>query len=67
MVQFVPGQPERLPQMKVLPRGVLLTTMSTPAQPPPGQPMSPALQVSVPVRSVAPMIFEVTVWPGITS
>jgi hypothetical protein len=30
-------------------------------------PAPPAVQVSVPRRSVAPMIFDVTVWPGWTS
>jgi len=55
MVQPGPGHPERLPQSVVLPRGVLLMKTSTPAPPP--------LQVSVPVRSVAPMILDVIVVP----
>ena len=55
MVHPVPGHPERLPQSVVLPSGVLLMITSTPAPPP--------VQVSVPRRSVAPMILDVIVMP----
>jgi len=39
-----------------LPKSLLLMMTSTPAP--------PAVHVSVPSRSLAPMIFDVTVWPG---
>jgi len=55
MVHPVPGHPERVPQTMVLPSGVLLMITSTPAPPP--------VQVSVPRRSVAPMILEMIVVP----
>jgi hypothetical protein len=56
MVHEVPGHPESDPQSTSFPKSVLFTMTSTPA--------GPLVQVSVPVRSVAPMIFEVTVSPG---
>ena len=59
MVQPAPGQPDRLPQTVWLPKDVLLIMISTPDPPP--------VHVSVPRRSLAPMIFEVTVVPGCRS
>jgi hypothetical protein len=56
IVQLVPGQPAKLPHTVWLPKSLLLMMTSTPDP--------PAVQVSVPVSSVAPMIFEVTVCPG---
>ncbi len=56
IVQFAPGQLDMAPQTVWLPKSVLLMMTSTPAP--------PAVQVSVPSSSVAPTIFEVTVWPG---
>ena len=58
-VQVAPGQPDNVPHTVELPKSVLLTTTSTPAAPPE--------HVSVPRRSLAPTIFDVTVWPGWTS
>jgi hypothetical protein len=55
IVHPVPGQPDSVPQRVTLPNSVLLTITSTPA--------APVLQRSLPVRSVAPTIFEVTVVP----
>jgi len=56
IVHDAPGQPESVPQSTWFPKSVLLTMTSTPAP--------PAVHVSVPSRSLAPMIFEVTVSPG---
>jgi hypothetical protein len=56
IVQSAPGQFERLPQTVSLPKSELLMITSTPA--------GPLLQVSVPSRSVAPMIFETIETPG---
>jgi hypothetical protein len=56
IVQFAPGQAERVPQTVWVPAKEPLMNTSTPAPPP--------VQVSVPVRSVAPTIVEVIVLPA---
>jgi len=56
IVQAVPGQPERLPQTVSSGAKEVLMITSTPGAPP--------VQVSVPRRSVAPMILETTETPG---
>ena len=53
IVQPAPGHDVMVPHTVWLPKSVLLMITSTPAP--------PAVQVSVPNSSVAPMIFEVTV------
>jgi len=60
IVQFAPGQLERAPQTVWLPPGAkeLLMNTSTPGEPP--------VQVSDPVRSVAPTIVEMIVAPAST-
>jgi hypothetical protein len=55
IVQFAPGQPERVPQMVWLPKELLMITSTVPGEPP--------VQLSVPVRSVAPTILEMTEAP----
>ena len=56
IVQFTPGQLERVPQTVWLPKELLMITSTVPGEPP--------VQLSVPVRSVAPTIVEVTVAPA---
>jgi len=56
MVHPAPGHEDKLPHTVWLPNWLLLMMTSTPA--------GPLEQVSVPSRSVAPMIFEVIVTPG---
>ena len=55
IVQEVPGQPDRVPQTVVLPSVELLMITFTPGW--------PLVQCSYPVRSLAPMIFDVMVVP----
>jgi hypothetical protein len=55
IVQFAPGQLERAPQTVWVPKEPLMIT-STPAEPP--------VQVSNPVRSVAPTILEMVEAPA---
>ena len=56
IVQFAPGQLERAPQTVWVPAKEPLMNTSTPGEPP--------VQVSNPVRSVAPTIVEVIVLPA---
>jgi hypothetical protein len=55
-VHPAPGHEDRRPQTVVLPNWLLLMMTSTPA--------GPLEHVSLPVRSVAPRIFDVIVTPG---
>jgi hypothetical protein len=56
MVHPAPGHEDKVPHTVSLPNLLLLMMTSTPA--------GPLEHVSVPSRSVAPMIFEVIVTPG---
>jgi hypothetical protein len=56
MVHPAPGHEDKLPHTVSLPNMLLLMMTSTPA--------GPLEHASVPSRSVAPMIFEVIVTPG---
>ena len=59
MVHAAPGHPDRVPQTVVLPNWELLMMTSTP-----GAPGGLEVEhVSLPVRSVAPRIFDVIVTP----
>ena len=57
MVHPAPGHEERAPQTVVLPNWLLLMVTSTPGTP------GGLEHVSLPVRSVAPRIFDVIVTP----